>query len=219
MSRPPQTSILLLSAALLIGAGPYLVRAVGQQPDRGTVAIVDMRRLFLESDARQANARRVIELDRTLSQRFDQIRQMTYLTGEEIGELNALLNVEKPTEEQKNRIAAIQTEAGKRAEEYARLSTTKDSDLTAQDKMRLRQLNGMAEQHRLAMAQLQQLYQRMVSDEGERQTRQTQAEIRAVVGKLAREMGYTQVFDVEALVYAPVDLTEKALDRVKKRQR
>ena len=71
MSKRPLSHIFVLSTALLIGAGSYVVRAAGTGAEPGTVANVDMQRLYEESDARRTAIQRVQEKARTFSDNFE----------------------------------------------------------------------------------------------------------------------------------------------------
>jgi len=216
MSRRPSVNVLVLSAAFLIGAGPYLVRAAGIQAATGVVANVDMQRVFLESDARKAAETRVREYGRALFQRFGETAQLAYLTADEIAEYSEIVNAEQPTAAQQQRLAAIKAESAKRTDEAQRLALIKDSDLTAKDRARLRELNTIKEQQKPALDRLRQLYQQMVNEEDLRQTRVAHGEVRAIVGRVAKEMGCSEVFDTSSLVYATVDITQNVLPKVKK---
>lgn len=216
MSRPPSVNVLILSAALLIGAGPYLVRAAGVQAASGVIANVDMQRVYLESDARKAADARVREYGRTLFQRFEETTRLPYLTADEIGEYSEAINAAQPSAAQQQRMAAIKALSAQRAEEAQKLALIKDADLTPKDRARLRELNTLKEQQRPALDRLRQLYQQMINEEDLKQNREANAEVRAIVGRVAKEMGCTEVFDTSSLVYATLDITPNVLLKVKK---
>ncbi len=218
MSRRPVVSILVLTAALLIGGGPYLLRPGGTQNAPGQlIGNVDMQRLFIESDARRAAEERIMQYGRQMGQRFDEVAATPFLTPEEILEYSDILNTEKQTDAQKQRLAAIKAESGKRAEEFQKLSVLKDNEITPQTRTRLRELTTLRDQQRQAMERLRQIYQQMVNEEDGRQMRQAQMEVREIVGRVAKERGFTQVFDSAALVYASIDLTPVVMPQVKKK--
>jgi Skp family chaperone for outer membrane proteins len=217
LPRKSLTHYLILTAALLIGAGPYLVRAAALRPDQGLVANVDMQRVFAESEARQTASARVRGYAAAVSQRFDETSRLTFLNAQEIGEYSEIINAEKPTDAQKQRAEALKAESAKRADEMQKLSTKKEADLTPQDHARMKELAAVEQQRPQALEGLRRIYQNMVSDEEAKQMNLAQAEVRVLVGKMAKEQGFTEVFDTTALVYAPIDLTPNALLRVKKK--
>ncbi len=219
--RRPFTSHLVLTAAILIGAGPYIVKAASSPaphaaPQEGP-AMVDLMRVYGESDTRKAADQKIEEYGKLMGQRFDEIAGMSYLNATEIRDYSDALTAEKPTDADKQKMATIKAESTKRAAEAQALIGRKDSDLTAADRMRLRDLTAMREQQPSIMGQLQRLYQQLVNNKDTELTRLGVAEVRVIVGKLAKEQGFTQVFDTTAMVYAPTDLTQAALAKVKKK--
>ena len=217
--RRPFTSPLVLTAAILIGAGPYVVRAASTPhaaPQEGP-AMVDLMRVYGESDVRKAADQKIEEYGKLMGQRFDEIAGMSYLNATEIRDYSDAQNAEKPTDADKQKLAAIKAESAKRSAEAQALIGKKDSDLTAADRMRLRDLTAMKEQQPSIMGQLQRLYQQLVNNKDTELTRLGVAEVRTIIGKLAKEQGFIQVFDTTAMVYAPTDLTQAALAKVKKK--
>jgi hypothetical protein len=215
VSKRPLTHILVLSTALLIGAGPYVVRAAGVGADPGTVANVDMQRLYDESDARRTAIGRVQERARVFSDNFEATMRLQYLSLDEYEQFTNALNAEMPTEAEKKKVAELKAEAAKRADEAQKLATTPQDKLSNQDKERLRLLNGYQQQRQQAMAGLQGAYRIKLDEEDARQNRLGMAEVRSIVTKLAKDQGITQVYDSTAMVVAPVDLTQQALTKVK----
>jgi hypothetical protein len=217
VSKRPLTHILVLSTALLIGAGPYVVRAAGIGPDAGAVANVDMQRVYAESDAKKASDTRVREYGRTMFDRFAQTAQLQFLSAEELSDYSEAMNSEKPTDAEKKKIADLKAESTRRLDENQKLATTPQATLTDKDKERLRILNGYQQQRPQILDRLQKVYQQMVDEEEIRQQRQGMVEVRGIVGKVAKDQGITQVYDATAMVVAPVDLTQQALQKVKKK--
>jgi hypothetical protein len=215
VSKRPLTHILVLSTALLIGAGPYVVRAAGVGADPGTVANVDMQRLYDESDARRTAIGRVQDRARVFSDNFEATMRLQYLSLDEYEQFTNALNAEMPTEAEKKKVAELKAEAAKRADEAQKLATTPQDKLSNQDKERLRLLNGYQQQRQQAMAGLQGAYRIKLDEEDARQNRLGMAEVRSIVTKLAKDQGITQVYDSTAMVVAPVDLTQQALTKVK----
>jgi hypothetical protein len=215
VSKRPLTHILVLSAALLIGAGPYVVRAAGTAADPGTVANVDMQRLYDESTARRTAIARVQERARVFSDNFEATMRLQYLSLDEYEQFTIALNADPQTEADKKQVTDLKAESSKRTDEAQKLATTPQDKLTAQDKDRLRVLNGYQQQRQQAMTGLQGAYRIKLDEEDARQNRLGMAEVRSVVTKLAKDQSITQVYDSTAMVVAPVDLTQQALQKVK----
>jgi Skp family chaperone for outer membrane proteins len=215
MSQRSLAHVLIFAVALLIGAGPYLVRAAGLRAEQEVVANVDMQRLFMESEARRTAEKNIREYGHLMYQRYEEIARLPYLTPAEIEEYSLAINSPNPTEAQKQRIAALKGESAKRSEEAQQLALRRDSEITDKDRARLRELSAMQQQREQTMELLKKLYQQMVNDEEARQSRAAREEIRAVVGKVAKAMGIAQVFDSSVLLYAAIDLTPNVLPKVK----
>lgn len=218
MPRLPLANVLVLTTALLIGAGPYLVRAAGMRAEQEVVANVDMQRLFMESEARKTAEKKIREYGHLLFQRYEEIARLQYLTPAEIEEYSLAINAPTPTEAQKQRVAALKAESTKRTEEAQRLAVLKESEITDKDRARLRELSAMQQRREQTMELLKKLYQQMVNDEEARQSRAAREEIRAAVNRVAKEMGFTQVFDSSVLIYATTDLTPNVLPKVRARK-
>jgi Skp family chaperone for outer membrane proteins len=216
MPKHPSINVLMLSAAFLIGAAPYVLKAAGRQPE-ALVATVDMQRVFAESDIKKGVDQKLTEYGATLGKRFDEVAHTPYLTPDEISDYSAKLNIEKPTEADTKRIADIKAAAQQRADEYQKLSATKQP--TPKDAARLQELDVMQRQRPLYQDRLQKLYQQAVDEEEQKQMRAGLAEVRGIVGKMAKDQGFGQVFDVTAMVYAPVDLTEQAIHKVQQKKK
>ncbi len=216
--RRPFASNLILIAALFIAAGPYVVRAAGTRLPDGSTAMVDLQRVYGESDARKTADIHTGEYARLMGQHFDEIAAMQYLATAEIRDYSDALNADKPTPADMQKMATIKAEAAKRAAEAQALASKKDADLTPADRKRIGELNSMQQQQAPVLGQLQRLYQQMVNEEDAKQTRLGMAEVRTVVAKMAKDQGISQVFDATCLVYTPVDLTTAALAKVAKKK-
>lgn len=217
MPRRTSVNVLALSAALLIGAGPYIVRAAATRPDAAIVANVDMQRVFAESDVRKGVELKLQEYGGILGKRFDEIARIAYLSPDELSDLSAALNLDKPTEADTKKIATIRADSAKRADEYQSLSAIKQP--AAKDLARLRELDAMQRQRPLFQERLQKVYQQAVDEEEQRRMRAGMAEVRGIVGKMAKDQGFTEVYDVAAMVYAPVDLTDQAIRKVQTKKK
>jgi Skp family chaperone for outer membrane proteins len=228
MARKSLTNTLVLSAALILGAGPYIVRAAGNhdkpaavegQAENGKTACVDMARVYAESAAKQKVVVKIREFGTTVFQRFEELTRLSYLTMDELNDYSEALFAQPQTDAQKQKMTSLRAESAKRTEEYQNLSATKDADLTPADRTRLRELNGIAQKQPQVFGQMQAGARQLVNEEEERLTRQGVSEVRDIVSKLAKEQGFTYVYDSNALVVAPVDLTLKAIERVQPKKK
>jgi len=217
VSNRRTVNTLILVAALLIGAGPYVVNAARTAADPNTTAHVDLHQVFEASEARSVADGKTGLYARKLDQSFGDLGQMPYLTPNEMRDLSIIAVRETPTEAETKRAAEVRTEYDKRTAESNALAQKKEADLTPADKNRVRELNAMRPIHAQTMLKIQQMYQTAVNDENAKNERAGMAAVRALVAKLAKEKGIAEVFDTAALVVAPVDLTKDAVERAKKK--
>ena len=217
MSNRRTFNTLILAAALLIGAGPYVVNAARTAADANTRANIDLHQVFEASEARQVADGKTGLFARKLDQSFAEIGQMPFLTPAEVRDLSIVSARETPTEAETKRAAEVKGEYEKRAAESNTLAQKKEADLTAADKTRVRELNNMRQGHAQAMLKVQQMYQQAVNEENVKNERAGMAAIRGLVAKIAKEKGIAEVFDASVLVVAPVDLTKDAVERAKKK--
>src|SRR5437016_2160092 len=163
MSRP--ANVLILAAALFIGAGPYLVRAAGHAPDGPITANIDLLKVYGESDARRNAYTRADVFARLMDKRYDDLNGVPYLTTAEIKDFAGASAAEKPTDADTQKIAALKTESAKRAEDYQLLSSKKEADITPAERTRLRDLNVMIQQRPQIMEGVHHLFQDLVNAE------------------------------------------------------
>jgi Skp family chaperone for outer membrane proteins len=217
VTKRPSLNALVLGAALFIGAGPYIVKAAGTRPDSAIRANADIQKLYSDSEIRKSIEAKMRQYGAEMFQRFDETMKLRYLTRDELTSYSQALNAETPTEADKKKVTDIKALSEKRVNEQNLLSSKKEGDLTAADRGRLRELANMLPTQAQALEELRQIYQQMVNDEETKETRAGINEVRALVAKLAKEQGVSEVFDSAAMVVAPIDLTPAAAQRLKKK--
>ncbi|MEP6753904.1 MAG: hypothetical protein ABJA67_00260 [Chthonomonadales bacterium] len=213
MTRRNGMNGLVLTVALMIGAGPFVVHAAGRHADPTTVANVDMARVYAESEVRKTNDQKARDFGIKLYAHFDTIQKMQYLKLEEIQDYSNAATLEKPMEKDTKTISDVKKLSTSRTEEYQGLLAKDQAKLTQLDKDRLKELTRIEQARPQLVENLQRLFQEEVNREAERQTRLGVAEIRTAVTKLARDQNIGQVFDTSALVVAPTDITEAAIKK------
>ena len=92
-------------------------------------------------------------------------------------------------------------------------------NLTDPDKKHLNELSGYQQTRGQVTDRLSKLYQSAVDQEEAKQNRQGLAEIRAVVAKVAKDQGISQVFDTSSMIVAQVDLTEASLKKASSKKK
>ncbi|MGC8667095.1 MAG: OmpH family outer membrane protein [Chthonomonadales bacterium] len=211
------TSILLLCAGLL--TSPYWVRAAGFRAESGTIAQVDLQRVYLASDARKAAQQHIRQYGQILFERYAATARLKYLNPDELTQYTQAVNAQNPTPEDKATVSRLEAESTRRMAEMQALSEKKQSDLTDADRKRIKELSDIQALQPQALETLRNIYQQMVTDEQDKATQQGLAEVRAIVRKVAKEHSITEVFDTSSLVVAPVDLTDEVLARATGKKR
>lgn len=215
MRTIPVVAVVCLVGALLLVGRTNNVTA-SPRPTEALVANVDLQALVDQSDARKEADVKVREFGAVMFKRFDETSKLKYLTLDEISEYSAALNADPQSDAHKQKVVAIRAESARRADEASTIAAKAGADLTPADKARVSLLSDMEQVRPVALERLNQLYRQNVNTEEARLRRLTLVAIREAVGKVAKEQGFTQVFDTSSLVYSSVDLTPLALVRVKK---
>ncbi len=167
MSKRLIVNSLVLSTAIFIGAGPYVVRAAGFHADTPTIANVDLQRVYMESDAHSKAEERIRDFGIKLGQRFDTIQKLQFLGAEEISDLSVSLNVDKQTEADTKKIADITKLSSTRTADFQNLSTK--LNLTDAEKKHLNELSGYQQSRGQVIDRLSKLYQAAVDQEEAKQ--------------------------------------------------
>ena len=203
----------VLTVAIAIGAGPFMVHAAGRNAE-GIVANIDMQRAYADSEMRRTADAKAHEFSVRLYKQYEEVQKLQFLKMDEIQDFSNAATNEKPTDKDTKTIGDIKKTSETRMEEYAKLSSKEQASLTKADKDRISELNKTEQQRPLLLDTLQRLMQDEVNKDAEHQTRLGVAELRLTVNKIAKEQGVQQVFDTSALVVAPIDLTEATVKRV-----
>ncbi len=211
---PVVAAVCLVGALLLVGRTNNVTAS--PRPTEALVANVDLQALVDQSDARKEADVKVREFGAVMFKRFDETSKLKYLTLDEISEYSAALNADPQSDAHKQKVVAIRAESARRADEASTIAAKAGADLTPADKARVTLLSDMEQVRPVALERLNQLYRQNVNTEEARLRRLTLVAIREAVGKVAKEQGFTQVFDTSSLVYSSVDLTPLALVRVRK---
>lgn len=212
----------VLCLALLMGAAALTVRA-GQENANpavltisGGVAVVDMDKLYVASGAQDAARQKMIEISQDAEQRVGQIAAVPFLTPAERMELVDLISVFQPTAKQQDRAKELKALSDQRADEIQKITVKKQADVTPADRARLDELSGQRRALEQVLPGIQAGAHMEENEKLEAFRREQVAQIRAVVGQVAKERGITNVFDVNALVYSTTDLSSVVLQRLAK---
>jgi Skp family chaperone for outer membrane proteins len=206
--------ITLLALALLIGAGAMAVRAGDNNPAAPTFGVIDMERLFQQSDGPQQLAQQTAQIEGEAGQRLKAIAEGALLSQKEIQEYSQLLAKATPApadQERMKQLRELSTQNAKRMQTLAGQAALNDAE-----KKELRELTGRQQQLQQAMPLLQEDLQRNIDMRVKAVERELYTKLRTVVGQVAKEKGYTHVFSADVLIYSANDLTPQVIQKVKK---
>jgi Skp family chaperone for outer membrane proteins len=180
-------------------------------------AVIDMEAVYNQSGARDSVEQRgMTEVRASANQRLKLMEGAPFLTPQERVELIDLAGIAQPSAAQLERMKALQALSDQRSAELQQLQTKKDADLAASDKARMREL--LDEQN--ALEQVTPGIEMAAQNEVQRRIEELRhaqiVRIRAVVAQIAKEKGYTNVYDAATLVYSANDITSQVLQRLEK---
>ena len=221
MSSRNLIAIAMLALAMLVGGGAMVVHAIPGRAapgDGDNIAVVDMERLYSNSDLPQVLAAKANQLSAQVQERLDTIADAKFLDAKELQEYVELVVKLTPDAAQQARMKELKTLSSQRSSELDTLNVKPADMVTAADKTRQRSL---VEMSHLVDKVLPGIRDDMMTDEADRVRairRDQISQLRTIVGQVAKEKGVVHVFDVNALVYSANDLTPLVLKKLKTRQ-
>jgi Skp family chaperone for outer membrane proteins len=204
----------ILGLALLIGAGALAVRAGENQPAAPSVAVVDMNRVFQASDAPKQLAQQAAEIEGAATKKIQEIAAGAFLEQKEGQEYLQLLSKAMPQPADAARIKELRELSEARNKRLQELATK--TPLDNMEKKELGELNARKRNMEIILPRLQEDLQADVAARIEGVRRELFAQLRGVVGQVAKDKGVTQVFSSDVLVYSTNDLTPQVVQKVKK---
>ena len=219
MSSRNLIAVAMLALALLVGGGAAVVyaRPGGGAPGEGgdNMAVVDMERLYNNSDLPQVLAQKAAQLGAQAQQRLDALADARFLDAKELQEYGDLIGKTLPDAAQQNRMKELKALSNQRSAELDALNVKPADMVTPADKTRMRAL---VEMSHLVDKVLPSVHDDLAQDQADRirAVRRDQiAQLRVIVSQVAKEKGIAHVFDVNALVYSANDLTPLVLKKLK----
>ena len=220
MSSRNLIAVALLALAMLVGGGAMVVhaipgRAVGDGGAGDNIAVVDMERLYNSSDLPLVLAQTSARLTQQIQERLDALDAARYLDLKELQEYVGLVVKAMPDAAQQARMKELKALSDKRSTELDGLNVKPADMLTPADKTRMRALVEMSHLGEKELPSLQNEFAQDQADRLRALRRDQIAQLRTVVGQVAKEKGVQHVFEVSALVYSANDLTPLVLKKLK----
>lgn len=224
MAKQNLASILVLALGLLLGAGALVSHARQGEEKQGEamvlskVASVDLDRLYRASDAPQIVDRQFIEFEMELQSRLNDIVERTFLDFNELQEYVNLLGKPTPEQADRDRIQALRQISSQRQANMRQLQAKPEKELTPEEK---KTILSTTERVRLFQTQwlpiLRREYESLAAARRNEAQRLQEERLREIVRQIAKDKGFTHVFDSGTLVYSVHDLTPIALPKVTKK--
>ena len=219
MSSRNLIAVAMLALAMLVGGGAMVVHAIpGRAAGDGaadSIAMVDIERLYNSSDLPQVLAQKAQDLGAQAQQRLDAMADVRFLDIKELGEFGDLIGKLQPDAVQLARIKELKALSDRRSAELDMLNVKPADTLNAADKARM---HALIEMSHLIDKVLPTVREELAQDQADRirAIRRDQiAQLRGIVGQVAKEKGVAHVFDANALVYSSNDLTPLVLKKLK----
>ena len=217
MSSRNLIAVALLALALLVGGGAMVVHAIPGHAagDGNEMAVVDIERLYNSSDLPQVLAQKAAQLGAQAQERLDALADAKFLDAKDLQEYGDLIAKVQADAAQLARAKELKALSEARADELSKLQIKQADMLTPKDRMRMQSL---VEMSHLIDRVLPSVQSDLAQDQTERLRairRDQIAQLRTIVGTVAREKGIAHVFDVNAMVYSSTDLTPLVLKKLK----
>ena len=211
----------VLGLALLIGVGAFVSRAQTNKEKENpvslsNVAMVDMQRVYNSSSAPQELDIKTQQFEQEALDKLKSIATAPYLDQAELTVYSDLVGKSQLTEAQKKQIAELRAANERRVIEVRRIESLggklspEEQKLYNEMQQRKRSVDQMLPFMR---ADLQNQEARFIELARQDQIRQQ----RAIVEKVAKEKGFTNVFDSQALVYSTNDITNIVIQKINKK--
>ena len=207
----------ILAVALLAGGGLFAVQAKqNKEPAVGmdSVACVDIEKVFASSDAPNVLANASVTLEKQALEQLREFSTVPYLDAVELREFADLVATKTQTDAQKARTKELHDLSDTRRKRVQELSTQKN---LMPDEQKF--LTEMAQRERGLQQTLPRIQNDMQGSEArilESMRHDQMSKLRDLVGKVAKDKGFTHVYDTSSLVYATTDLTSAVVQKLPK---
>lgn len=183
----------------------------------GSIAMVDIEKVYNASGDTDQLQQKANEIATDAEQRLKNISAVPYLNQAELQEYLTLVNKIAPNEQEQARFKALHDLSDQRQQELNALQVKPDAQLTEMDKARMRQLQEASRLLEQVLPSLQEQLRQQQLARVDAYRRDQMSKLRGVVAQVARDKGYTQVFEASTLVYSVNDLTSAVIQKVGKR--
>jgi len=203
------------AAALALGAAwparPVLAAPAGAGP---TIGSVDITRLQTQSTKKVKYDADLHAMADRLDAAFKQQAASVMLSSTDQTELGTLLSKARPTDPDRARITALQTQASQTAQELIALQQKKDP--TPADTARLGVLNDMYAAGQKTLQAIGDGYQAQLKTLSDSDNTAFTASVKEAISAVAQQRGLSVVFTSDIAVYTTNDITDEVIKRINK---
>jgi len=175
---------------------------------------VDIQKLQSESSKKSKYDTDLHALADRLNTAFTQQTVSIMLTKAEQAELGGLLSKSKQTDTDRTRIAVLQAQASKAAQELTDLQQAKAP--TPADTAKIAALTSQSETGKAALAEIGDGYQTQLKTLQEKDNTEFTQSVKEAIAAVAQQKGLAVVFDSTFAVYTTNDITADVVKRINK---
>lgn len=209
-------TLLTLGAAALALTPSLIARPAQAAPASGmpTFGSVDISKLQTESSKKARYDTELHSLADRLNTAFTQQAASIMLSKAQQTELGGLLSKAAPTESDRTRVAVLQAQAGKAAQELTDLQQVKAP--TPADTKRIADLTSQYDAGKATLAEIGDGYQTQLKTLQEKDNTEFTQSVREAIAAVAQQKGLSVVFDSNLAVYTTNDITADVVKRINK---
>jgi len=206
--------VLGLAALALASLTPRAAQAAPAGGGGATFGSVDINKLQTQSSRKTKYDADLHALADRLDAAFKQQASSIILTRDEQTELGGLLSKLKQTDTDRTRIAVLQAQATKAAQELIDLQQKKDP--TPADTTRLASLTDQYQKGQQSLQDVGNQYQTQLKALSDKDNTEFTQSVREAIAAVAQQRGLSVVFTSDIAVYTANDITEDVVKRINK---
>jgi len=202
------------AAALTLAPSVFARPAQAAPAGLPTFGSVDIQKLQTQSSRKAKYDADLHALADRLDTAFKQQTSSIMLTRAEQTELGGLLSKANPNDADRARVAALQGQAARTAQELANLQQAKAP--TPADTARLAALTGQYQSGQAALQEVGDGYQVQLKKLSDQDNAEFTRSVREAITAVAQQKGLSVVFTSDIAVYTTNDITEDVVKRINK---
>lgn len=180
------------------------------------IGVVRMRTVQRDFNEYQKAMEQIEEQRRSYERQLAQLRSYPFLTAEEAEELLKLHSKGQLGESERRRELELRGLHSQRADEFQKLSSIQQENLTPAQQQRLKELRAIAQANAIRHNKLLEEFQRKLDSLGEQTRNYVDKRIREAVSQVAKEQNLDMVLDRDAVLFVRGELIDVTAQILKK---